>query len=187
MLELADCPCVACLTCSDLLGQNEPVLRFGNTRTGRERQHTIRAAARPQRVVVVGAGPAGLEAARVLALRGHRVTVLERVSEPGGQLLLSRFVPGRSELAGLAVYLASAAERAGAELRLGVEASVDIVVGERPDAVVVATGARPGIPPIPGIFTAPAVDAFDVLRRAAGDVRRALVMWARIIRTTRPP
>jgi NADPH-dependent 2,4-dienoyl-CoA reductase/sulfur reductase-like enzyme len=94
------CACVGCLKCSDLLGQNEPVLCLANTHTGRERQYAIRRTPRPQRVLVVGAGPAGLEAARVLALRGHAVTVLERGSEPGGQLRLARLVPGRGDLAG---------------------------------------------------------------------------------------
>ena len=170
------CPCVGCLKCSDLLGQNEPVLCLANTRTGRERQYAIRSTPRPQRVVVVGAGPAGLEAARVLALRGHAVTVLERSGEPGGQLLLGRLVPGRADLAGLAVHLAGAARRAGAEIRLGVEATAGAVVAQGPDAVVVATGARPGIPAILGIEQSPAVDPFTVLARSAAHVRRALVV-----------
>ena len=170
------CPCVACLTCSDLLGRNEPVLCLANTRAGRERQYAIRPAPRRERVVVVGAGPAGLEAARVLALRGHAVTILERTAEPGGQLLLSRLVPGRADLAALAAYLVGAATRAGAELRLGVPATVEMILAERPDSVVIATGARPGLPPIPGILDSPAVDPFDVLRRAAGRVTRALVI-----------
>jgi 2,4-dienoyl-CoA reductase-like NADH-dependent reductase (Old Yellow Enzyme family)/thioredoxin reductase len=170
------CPCVGCLKCSDLLGQNEPVLCLANTRTGRERQYAIRSTPRPQRVLVVGAGPAGLEAARVLALRGHAVTVLERAAEPGGQILLARIVPGRADLAALAAYLAGAATRAGAEIQLGVEATVDAVVSRRPEAVVLATGARPGIPAVPGIEQSPAVDAFTVLKRPAGHVKRALVM-----------
>jgi len=170
------CSCVGCLKCSDLLGQNEPVLCLANTQTGREREYAIRRAARRQRVVVVGAGPAGLEAARVLALRGHEVTVLERASEPGGQLLLSRLVPGREDLAGLATYLAGAAARAGAEIHLGVEATVDAIVARCPDVVVVATGARPGIPAVPGIEQSPAVDAFTVLGRPAGHVKRSLVI-----------
>jgi 2,4-dienoyl-CoA reductase-like NADH-dependent reductase (Old Yellow Enzyme family)/thioredoxin reductase len=174
--EAEICSCVACLKCSDLLGQNEPVLCLANTHTGRERQYAIRRTPRRQRVVVVGAGPAGLEAARVLALRGHAVTVLERASEPGGQLRLSRLVPGRADLAGLAVYLAGAASRAGALIHLGVEATVDAVLAQGPDAVVVATGARPGAPAVPGIEQSPAVDAFTVLARAGGQVKRALVM-----------
>jgi len=170
------CPCVGCLTCSDLLGRNEPVLCLANTRTGREREHAIRRTPRPLRVVVVGAGPAGLEAARVLALRGHAVTVLERAAEPGGQLLLARLVPGRADLAALATYLAGAAARAGAEIRLGVEATVDAIADGRPDAVVLATGARPGIPAVPGIAQSAAVDPFTVLSRPVRAVRRALVV-----------
>jgi 2,4-dienoyl-CoA reductase-like NADH-dependent reductase (Old Yellow Enzyme family)/thioredoxin reductase len=170
------CPCVACLTCSDLLGQNRPVLCLANSQTGREREHALRPASHPRRIVVVGAGPAGLEAARVLAARGHRVTVLERGAEPGGQLLLARAVPGRGELAALAEYLAGAVQRAGGELCLGMEATVEILDHQGPDVVVLATGAHPGIPPIPGILDAPAVDPFAVLRRAAGAPRRALVI-----------
>jgi 2,4-dienoyl-CoA reductase-like NADH-dependent reductase (Old Yellow Enzyme family)/thioredoxin reductase len=170
------CPCVGCLKCSDLLGQDEPVLCLANTRTGRERRDAIRRAPRPQRVVVVGAGPAGLEAARVLALRGHSVTVLERAAEAGGQLLLARLVPGRGDLAALATYLTGAATRAGAEIHLGVEATADAIVSRRPDVVLLATGARPGVPAVPGIEQSPAVDAFTVLGRTAGSVKRALVM-----------
>jgi NADPH-dependent 2,4-dienoyl-CoA reductase/sulfur reductase-like enzyme len=104
------------------------------------------------------------------------VTVLERQAEPGGQLLLNRLVPGRAELAGLAVSLAGAAQRAGAELRFGVNATVASVLAERPDTVVLATGAEPGIPPIPGIAKGPAVGPFEVIRRPAGRVKCALVV-----------
>ena len=170
------CACVACLTCNDLLGKNVPVLCLANTRTGREREYAIRRTGRPERIVVVGAGPAGLEAARVLALRGHSVTVFERMAEPGGQLLLSRHVPGRAELAALAASLAASAARAGVELRFGMRATVESVLAEHPDTVVLATGAEPGVPPIPGIAKASAVAPFDVLRRPGGHVRRALVV-----------
>lgn len=170
------CACVACLRCSDLLGQNQPVLCLANTHAGREREWAIRPAGRRQRIVIVGGGPAGLECARVAALRGHAVTVLERAGEPGGQLLLSRAVPGRAELAGLVTYLAGAVARAGGEIRLGVDADVDLVLGARPDVVVLATGARPGIPSLPGILDAPAVDPFEVLRRPVSGLRRALVL-----------
>jgi 2,4-dienoyl-CoA reductase-like NADH-dependent reductase (Old Yellow Enzyme family)/NADPH-dependent 2,4-dienoyl-CoA reductase/sulfur reductase-like enzyme len=170
------CSCVGCLKCSELLGQNLPVLCMANTATAREREYAIRPTSRRQRALVVGAGPAGLEAARVLAARGHAVTVVDRNGEPGGQMLLSRHVPGRQDLAGLVTYLSGAVVRAGGEIRLGVDVTEDLVRRESPDFVVVATGARAGIPPIPGIEKSPAVDPFEVLRRARGGVRRALVI-----------
>ena len=170
------CYCIACLKCSDLLGQNEPVLCLANTQTARERQYAIRPAAHRESIVVVGAGPAGLEVARVLALRGHAVTVLERESEPGGQLLLNRHIPGRSDFAALAGYLAGAAGRAGASLQYGVDADEKLVLQLHPHAVVVATGATPGMPRIPGMEDAPVVDAFSVLRKRSGELRRALVI-----------
>ncbi len=170
------CACVACLTCSDLLGKNQPVLCLANTQTAREREYAMRPAGTPRRIVVVGAGPAGLEVARVAAARGHAVTVLERAAEPGGQLLLSRAVPGRQELAGLVTYLRTAVERSGAEIRLGIDATAEAIVAEEPDAVVLATGARPGTPTTPGIFDGHAVSPFDVLRRPVSGFRRALVI-----------
>jgi len=170
------CYCIACLKCSDLLGQNEPVLCLANTQTARERQYAIRPAAHRESIVVVGAGPAGLEVARVLALRGHAVTVLERESEPGGQLLLNRHIPGRSDFAALAGYLAGAAGRSGASLQYGVDADEKLVLQLHPHAVVVATGATPGMPRIPGMEDAPVVDAFSVLRKRSGELRRALVI-----------
>jgi 2,4-dienoyl-CoA reductase (NADPH2) len=104
------------------------------------------------------------------------VTVLERAGEPGGQLRLARLVPGRADLAGLVTYLAGAATRAGARIHTGVEATADDVLARAPDAIVLATGARPGVPSVPGLEQGPAVDAFTVLARPAGAVRRALVL-----------
>ena len=170
------CFCIACLKCSDLLGQSVPVLCLANTQTAREKEYAIRPAARPQPVVVVGAGPAGLESARVLASRGFKVTVLEREAEPGGQLLLSRGIPGRGDLAALPEYLAGSAKRAGADIRYGVDADADTVLGLEPKWIVLATGAMPGMPSLPGMDDAPLVDAFSVLRKRVGAVRRALVI-----------
>jgi NADPH-dependent 2,4-dienoyl-CoA reductase/sulfur reductase-like enzyme len=176
------CTCIACNQgCIDILGRHVPVVCVVNTTTGREREYAIRPAQRAQRVVVVGAGPAGLESARVLALRGHAVTVFERATEPGGQLLLSRLVPGRQELSGHVPWLASTARRAGVRLVLGVEATVETILNEGPDLIVVATGARPGVPGIPGLTDSPAVDAFEVLRRPVDGVRRALVIGGGVL------
>ncbi|HEY7077172.1 MAG TPA: FAD-dependent oxidoreductase [Solirubrobacteraceae bacterium] len=109
-------------------------------------------AARPCRVVVVGGGVAGLEAARGAALRGHRVLVLERRRVLGGRARLARERRGRERWGLYLDWLAAELADAGAELRLGVEADAGAVLAEEPDAVVLATGSMPraeAVPPGP--------------------------------------
>ncbi len=171
------CTCIACNQgCSDMHSRGLPIVCLVNTTTGREREYAIRPALARRRIVVVGAGPAGLEAARILAERGHAVVVLERDAEVGGQMLLSRLLPGREEFSGHLPWLAGAATRAGVELRLGVEASANLVLAEHPDVVIVATGSAPGLPAIPGLLDSPVVDAYDILRRPHAVSGRVLVI-----------
>lgn len=171
------CTCIACNQgCSDMHSRGLPIVCLVNTTSGREREYAIRRTAAPKRITVVGGGPAGLEAARILALRGHAVTLFERDEEPGGQMKLGRHVPGREEFAGHLPWLASAVARAGVTLKLGVEATADDVLAGQPDVVVVATGSRLGLPPIPGILDSPVVDAYEILRRPRASIGRALVI-----------
>ncbi len=171
------CTCIGCNQgCSDRHAVGKPILCLVNTATGQERKYAIRRSPESKRVLVVGAGPAGLECARIAALRGHQVTIFDRNSEPGGQILLNRVVPGREEMAGHIPWLSTAVGRAGARIELGVEVAEDLVRRERPDVVVLATGATLGIPQIPGILDSPVVDGYDVLRRPIAAKGRALVI-----------
>jgi 2,4-dienoyl-CoA reductase-like NADH-dependent reductase (Old Yellow Enzyme family)/thioredoxin reductase len=171
------CTCIACNQgCSDMHSRGLPIVCLVNTTTGRERAYAIRPTAAPKRIVVVGGGPAGLEAARILALRGHTVTLFERDEEPGGQMRLGRYLPGRQEFSGHLPWLADAAARAGVTLRLGIEATADHVLAEQPDIAIVATGSTPGLPAIPGILDSPVVDPYEILRRPRAGIGRALVI-----------
>jgi 2,4-dienoyl-CoA reductase-like NADH-dependent reductase (Old Yellow Enzyme family) len=131
--------------CYGNLIQSLPVACVTNPAVSRESElgaGTLQPAARTKRVVVVGGGPAGLEAAWVAAARGHDVTLLERGDELGGKIRLAQHLPGREELADFADWRAGECERRGVDVQLGVEATVDDVLALAPDAVVVATGGR---------------------------------------------
>ncbi len=138
-------PCVGANYCLDALYESGDAKCIHNPAAGRELSlpHVIRPSAHPRTAVVVGAGPAGLEAARVLGERGHRVVVLEAGDHPGGQILLAASAPRRRDLAGIVDWRVSEAKHAGVEFRYGVYAEARQVLDEHPDVVVVATGGLP--------------------------------------------
>jgi dimethylglycine catabolism A len=163
--------------CIDRIYQGKAVTCVQNPSTGRERElGELRPAATAKRVVVVGGGVAGLEAARVAALRGCRVVLLEKASELGGQILLAARAPARAEYAGIARFLASQVKKLGVDVRLGIEATAALVLGERPDAVVVATGSHPYVPPVPGSDGKHVVTDRDVLSGEAKVGARVVVI-----------
>jgi pyruvate/2-oxoglutarate dehydrogenase complex dihydrolipoamide dehydrogenase (E3) component len=128
--------------------------------TGNERElgtGTVALCKQPKKVVVVGAGPAGLEAARMAALRKHRVIVFEKDDEVGGQNLLAAKAAGRQEIEGVTRWLSSQVAKLDIDLRLGMAADEHTVLSEEPDAVVVATGSLPKEKPFPGDYSPPEV------------------------------
>jgi 2,4-dienoyl-CoA reductase-like NADH-dependent reductase (Old Yellow Enzyme family) len=143
-------PCVGASYCINRLYLGLEALCIHNPATGREETipHVVSpSAAPPRKVVVVGAGPAGLEAARVAAERGHDVTLLEAGPQPGGQIVLAaRAIPRRGDLIGIVDWLVSECRHLGVELRVGVVADEDAVAALAPDVVIVATGGHPRLP-----------------------------------------
>jgi 2,4-dienoyl-CoA reductase-like NADH-dependent reductase (Old Yellow Enzyme family) len=155
--------CVGANYCIDRIYTAGEALCIQNPATGRERtiSHQISKASTPRKVVVVGAGPAGLEAARVAAERGHNVVLFERESTTGGQVPLAAKATWRESLTGIVRWLDSQARSRGADLRLGVEATASLVLAEHPELVIVATGGRPNKGFIKGAELA--VSTWDVL------------------------
>ena len=139
-------PCVGANYCLDAIYESGDAKCIHNPATGREETltHTIEPSSAPLRkAVVIGAGPAGLEAARVLGERGHHVVVLEAADAPGGQVLLASSSPRRRDLIGIVDWRVAEAKHAGVEFRYGVYADAARVHAEDPDLVVVATGGMP--------------------------------------------
>lgn len=139
-------PCVGATYCLDRIYEGLEALCIHNPATGREATmpHVIARSLGPRRrVVVVGAGPAGLEAARVAAERGHHVLVLEATEQAGGQILLAARAPRRRELIGIADWRLSQLERLGVEIRFSSYATEAEVLAEGPDVVFIATGGVP--------------------------------------------
>jgi NADPH-dependent 2,4-dienoyl-CoA reductase/sulfur reductase-like enzyme len=163
--------------CIGRLYQGLPIECIQNPAIGREAELSVMVpATAPRRVIVVGAGPAGLEAARTAAERGHDVVLLEKHDRVGGQVLIAARAPGREEFAGIVSWLERECRRLGVDLRLGFEADSVKVLGLAPDAVVVATGSLPR-PPRGAI----AADArvFDVRAAMNGaELGRRVVVYA---------
>jgi N-methyl-L-proline demethylase len=167
-------PCVGATYCLDRIYQSGEALCIHNAATGREETmpHTIPAAPSPRRVVIVGAGPAGLEAARVAGERGHQVTVLEAMPLPGGQIRLASRNSWRRDLLGIVDWRVAELKRLGVELRCNRYAEAEDVLALDPEVVLVATGGLPQLPEFEagaGLVTS----SWDVLAgeaRPTGDV-----------------
>ncbi|MEW9806593.1 FAD-dependent oxidoreductase [Mesorhizobium sp. ZMM04-5] len=144
-------PCVGATYCLDRIYEGGEALCIHNAATGREATipQSIERSSRPAKsVVVVGAGPGGLEAARVAAERGHAVTVLEASGQAGGQVRLAAQNQRRRELIGIVDWRLAELERLGVEIRFDTWAEKDDVLALSPDVVVVATGGLPQNPPL---------------------------------------
>lgn len=138
-------PCVGANYCLDRIYQGGSAYCIHNAATGRElaMPHSIARSTMRRKVVVVGAGPGGLEAARVAGERGHEVVVFEAAAHAGGQIRLTALNPRRREMIGIVDWRVSQCEKLGVPFRFNTWADADAVMAERPDVVIVATGGLP--------------------------------------------
>ncbi len=145
-------PCIICNEfCLGRQWAGKPMSCSVNPMAGKERYYEIRRAEKQKKVMVIGGGPAGMEAARVAALRGHEVVLFEKENELGGQLKVASRPSFKDSIRILIDYLSAQIGKLGVKVEIGKEVTQQLVESEQPDVVIVATGASPLIPALPGI------------------------------------
>ena len=160
--------CIACdQSCVGRQQLNLPITCIYNPVTGHEKEWADLGPAQvKKKVVVVGGGPAGMEAARVAAERGHQVVLLEASDRLGGGVKLAMLTPKRESFEEIIKFFEGQLPILGVEVRLGVQATAESVLAENPDAVIVATGATTYVPEIPGAEGSNVITVRDVLTGA---------------------
>ncbi len=171
--------CIACnQACLDHTFAGKRSSCLVNPRACHETELVIEPAARPLHIAVVGAGPAGLAAAVTAARRGHRVTLFEAGPRIGGQFLMAREIPGKSEFSETLRYFGRQLELTGVDVRLGSKASVSDLASAGFDHVILATGVTPRQPAIPGLDRPEVLSYMDVLLHKQPVGRRVAIIGA---------
>lgn len=157
--------CCGCVGCNVLLNTGHSIGCTLNPDCGKTAEETkIIPAEKAKNVMIIGGGPAGLEAARVARIRGHEVTIVEKANKLGGQLNIAAVSPAKQSLTLITQHYNKQIKKLGIKVELGVEVTPEFVAERKPDAVIVATGATPIIPAsIPGVDKPHVVTAWDVL------------------------
>ena len=161
--------CIACNTCLDILhrGWVHETRCAVNPDAWREGVAHIEPSLRTKKVLVVGGGPAGMEAARIAALIGHDVTLWEKDARLGGQLNLAAIPPDKGEIGSITRYYGAQFRNLGVKVELGKEATAASVKEMKPDVIIIASGSSTAFPPVPGIDKPKVADVRDVLAGTA--------------------
>ncbi|NQS88314.1 FAD-dependent oxidoreductase, partial [Patescibacteria group bacterium] len=157
-------PCIRCNMCHKRLFAGKEVRCTVNSAVGRERKYQIKESDVSKKVVVIGAGPAGMETALVAAKRGHRVVLYEKENQLGGNMILSSVPHFKKDVAKLLEYYQKKIKKGNIQVKLGKEATLDTLVNENPDVVVLATGAKQIIPEVDGIKADNVIVASELLK-----------------------
>lgn len=155
--------CIGCNNCADKVFKEVDITCTVNPEVSREFYGELSKASRSRRVIIAGAGPGGLEAARILGMRGHNVTLYEQSDKVGGQVNLGILGPHKQQVANILDFYKEQLKRLRLEVKFGQSLTKEIMEEEKPDVVILGTGSIPLIPKIPGINGKKVVIARDVL------------------------
>jgi len=175
-------PCIRCMQCFHDPKIKEPGRRCSvNAALGREEEYKIILAEAPKNVLIIGGGPAGMEAAKVAALRGHKVSLYEKEAKLGGQLIQAVIPPHKDRIEPLLRYLETQVRNLGVKIELEKKVDLALVQDIKPDVVILATGATPFIPDIPGIDKDHVVQAENVLEGKAAVGERIVIIGGELV------
>jgi 2,4-dienoyl-CoA reductase-like NADH-dependent reductase (Old Yellow Enzyme family)/thioredoxin reductase len=174
-------PCISCNVCLDTAFDTKELKCSVNASLAKEAEYALKPAQRKRKVLVVGGGPAGMEAARTAAMRGHEVALWEKKEKLGGQLLLAAVAPHKEVITSLNKYMASQLKKAGVRVLLGHEVVAESVKALRPEVVVLATGSIPFVADIRGSRRHNVVLALDVLAGKAEIGNRVVVIGGELV------
>lgn len=175
-------PCVGCLHCIHMGIKSQPLECTVNAAAGKEQEYDLKPAEKPKKVMVIGGGPAGMEAARVAMLRGHKVVLFEKNGKLGGLEELAIMPPFKDNLQYFLNYQISQLQKLNVTVHLGKEVSLKVVEEVKPDVVVLATGSTTFIPQIPGLrANKKVVSAVDVLSGKASIGDKVIVLGGDLV------
>lgn len=168
-------PCIACLQgCVCNMYQGNPITCLVNPLLGREDE--LKQADTSKKVVVVGGGVGGMLAAWVCAKRGHDVTLFEATDILGGQMRLAAYPPGKGDITNMVRSYINKCNKYGVKIHMNTKVTTEIISEEKPDAVIIATGATPLVLPIPGINESGLIHAVDLLDGKEACGKKVLVV-----------
>jgi len=174
-------PCLSCNICLDTVFTTGELKCSVNASLAKEEEYSLRPAEAKRKVLVVGGGPAGMEAARTAAIRGHEVVLWEKKEKLGGQLLLAAVAPYKEVIDRLNKYMAAQLKKAGVQVSLGHEATAESVKATKPEVIVLATGSTPFIPDIPNVGRDNVILSLDVLAGWQGVGDRVVVIGGELV------
>lgn len=168
-------PCISCNRCIQSI-RNGALACAVNPETGREGIFKLKKTDRPKKIWIIGGGPAGMKTAEIAALRGHQVTLYEQQERLGGRFLLAAIPPQKQVLKEFIEYLSRQLQKLPVKIVLGKPFNSTLLEKGKPDAIIIATGAKPYFPPIDGIKDSKAISVEEALSDPMRLAKKVLVI-----------